>query len=94
MDLEFEWDEDKRAEVIRTRGVDLLYVAQIFNNPILLTRDNRKDYGEERFIALGHVNEEYFALVYTPIEDKVFRLITAWKAGRNGEKKYKARYFK
>lgn len=94
MDLEFEWDEDKRADVIKTRGVDFLYVAQIFNNPTLVNRDDRMDYGEERFIALGHVNEEYFALVYTPIEDKVFRIITAWKAGRNGEKKYKTRFSK
>ncbi|NRA85928.1 MAG: BrnT family toxin [Rhizobiales bacterium] len=92
--MEFEWDEDKRAETIKNRGVDLLYVAQIFNNPTLVKRDDRMDYGEKRFIALGHVEEEYFILVYTPIEDKVFRLITAWKAGRNGEKKYKAHFFK
>lgn len=94
MELEFEWNEDKRTEVIKTRGVDFLYAAQIFDNPTLINRDNRKDYGEERYIALGHVNEEYFIIVYTPIEDNVFRLITAWKAGRNGEKRYKESFSK
>ena len=93
MNLEFEWDEDKRQQVIKNRSVDLLYAAQIFENHTLVRRDNRKDYGEERFIALGHVDEEYFCLVYTIVEDGVFRLITAWKAGRNGEKKYKAHKF-
>lgn len=91
MSLEFEWDEDKRQQVIKARSVDILYAARMFNNPTLVTRDDREDYGEERYIALGHVNQEYFMLVYTPIENNVFRLITAWKAGRNGEKKYKAR---
>ena len=94
MDLEFEWDEDKRQEVIKTRKVDLLYVAQIFENPTITKRDDREDYGEDRYIALGHVGDEYFTLVYTPVEQGVFRLITAWKAGKNGEKRYKTRYTK
>ncbi len=92
MELEFEWDEGKRQEVIKTRNVDILYAAQIFRNPTLVKRDDRQDYGEDRFIALGHVEGEYFTLVYTPIETGVYRLITAWKAGRNGEENYKARF--
>ncbi len=89
--MQFEWDEDKRQEVIREREVDILYAALMFENPVLVRPDDREDYGEERFAALGHVDGEYFTLIYTPRENKT-RLITAWKVGKNGEKEYKKRF--
>lgn len=92
MNLIFEWDEEKRQTVIETRQVDMLYAALIFDHPILIARDKRQDYGEERYIALGHVEEEFFYLVYTPVKENVIRLITAWKAGKHGEKKYKEHF--
>lgn len=90
--MDFEWDENKRREIIASRGVDLLYAALLFDNPYLTKRDDRREYGEQRYIALGHVDGEFFSVVYTPLEPDVFRLITAWKAGRNGERRYKARF--
>ena len=87
-----EWDEQKRQEVINERGVDILYAARMFKNPVVVKSDIRNDYGESRYEALGHVNGEFFVLIYT-MRNKVTRLITAWKAGRNGEKEYKNRFF-
>jgi uncharacterized DUF497 family protein len=86
--MQFDWDEEKRQEVIDKRGVDILYAALIFENQVLVRPDDREDYGEKRFIALGYVEGEFFNVVYTP-KGKRTRLITAWKAGRNGEKRYK-----
>ena len=63
----------------------------MFENPVLVRPDDRKDYGEERFAALGHVDGEYFTLIYTPREHKT-RLIIAWKVGIHGEKEYKKRF--
>ncbi len=88
--MQFEWDEEKRQETISKRNVDILYAALIFENPFLVTLDDREDYGEKRLVALGHVEGEFFNVVYTQKGDKT-RLITAWKAGRNGEKRYKNR---
>jgi len=42
----------------------------------------------KHFAALGHVDGEYYTLIYTPRGDNT-RLITAWKVGKNGEKEYK-----
>ena len=90
--MHFEWDEQKRQEVIDERGVDILYAARIFKNPVLVKPDIRNEYGESRFEALGHVDNEFFVLIYT-MRGKMIRLITAWKAGRNGEKEYKNSLF-
>lgn len=45
-----EWDEEKREKVIKDRGVDFLYAALIFENPVFVARDDRSglDYGEDR----------------------------------------------
>lgn len=85
----FEWDENKRQEVLAKRGVDILYAALIFEGPILTKVDDRQDYGEERLISLGMVEHEVFVVVHTERED-VIRLITAWKGGRQDYEHYQA----
>ncbi|MGE3146815.1 MAG: hypothetical protein AB7K35_14650 [Pseudorhodoplanes sp.] len=48
--MQFEWDEQKRRQVIRQRDVDILYAALIFESDVLTRLDDRRDYGEERLI--------------------------------------------
>lgn len=85
----FEWDQRKREQVIRERGVDLLYAAQIFEGDVLTRIDDREDYGEIRLISLGMVENECFVVVHTRREDAI-RLITAWKGGRDERSQYQA----
>jgi len=88
--VEFEWDETKRAEIYKKRGVDLLEAALIFENDVLEKEDTRRDYGEKRMIALGMADGEVYIVVYT-MRDNVHRLITAWKGGKNDREKYEKR---
>jgi uncharacterized protein len=88
--LDFEWDEDKRQQVIRERGVDILYAAQIFEGDVLTRIDDRKDYGEIRSISIGLVEGECFVVVHT-MRGESLRLVTAWKGGRNDRSEYQAR---
>ncbi len=53
----FEWDERKRESNIKTHDVDFVRAARIFANPVLERLVDREDYGEERWIALGHWEE-------------------------------------
>lgn len=86
--MKFEWDEDKRQDVIRERGVDLLKAARIFEGFTLTMQDTREDYGEPRYISLGLVSDVPYIVVHTPRDNRT-RLITAWKGGQNDYKKYK-----
>jgi uncharacterized protein len=56
MDLEFEWDEDKRASNLSKHGVDFLRVALMFESATVEDIDDREEYDEERIIALGQVD--------------------------------------
>lgn len=86
-EMEFEWDEEKRLQVLDTRNLDILEAALIFEGEVITRKDEREDYGEERFISLGLVDGEAYIVVHTE-RNGVTRLITAWKGGRNDFRKY------
>ncbi|MEM6359633.1 MAG: BrnT family toxin [Bacteroidota bacterium] len=87
--MSFEWDEKKRNRNIEIHGVDFQLAAAIFLHPVIETVDNRNHYGETRIEALGVINDEYFTIIYT-WRNQSRRIISAWKAGRNGKRRYKA----
>ena len=87
--MSLEWDENKRQRNIAERGVDFRLAGQIFENPIIETEDRREDYGEVRYRALGHVDDDFFVVVYT-WRGKNRRIISAWKVGGDGKRRYQA----
>lgn len=93
MPFTFEWDEVKRRKILEDRGVDLLDAALIFEKggEIIEWRDERRDYGEDRIIAVGYADNAPYQVVYTWRRGNI-RLITAWKISHEDFKKYKARY--
>ena len=80
--MSFEWDEAKRRANLQKHGVDFIDAAKIFLNPVLERVDDREDYGEERWIALGTYESAYFVIIYT-WRGESRRIISAWKAGRH-----------
>lgn len=83
----FEWDEKKRAANLANHGVDFRVAAGIFAGPVIEAPDDRQDYGEQRYRALGCVAGQYFVVVYT-WRGEHRRLISAWKAGRDERERY------
>ena len=83
----FEWDENKRIRNIKKHGVDFILAAGVFSNPVLEVIDERNDYGEVRIRALGVIKGHYLTVVYT-WRGNTRRIISAWKVGQNGKRKY------
>jgi len=86
----FERDEEKRQQNLLKRGVDLLYAAINFAALTLRVEDDRQDYGETRYLALGIAGEDIFAVVYTHRGDNI-RLISARKARKKEDERYQNR---
>jgi uncharacterized DUF497 family protein len=63
--LEFEWDEAKRFSNLRKHGVDFVRVLDFDWETAVRFEDNRRPYGEERWLALGKIGERLHTLVYT-----------------------------
>ena len=88
--MRFEWDPAKRIANARRHGVDFELAARIFDGPVLERQDDRLDYGETRWIAVGMVNAMELTVCYTD-RRKVRRIISARKAnGAEREAFYRA----
>lgn len=83
----FQWDEAKSAANETKHGISFLQAAQIFRGSLLKRPDDRKDYGEQRFIALGVFDGEVLRVVFTERGGDI-RLISAWRAGKHDRKRY------
>ena len=79
--MEFEWDDAKSERNRRERGFDFATAALIFDGPVQTTFDDRRDYSEERVIAIGEINGEVVVVVYTD-RGQVRRIISARRANR------------
>lgn len=86
----FEWDEEKRQQNLLKHDVDFLYAAVIFEGDVIKIVDDRQDYGETRYLALGMVADDIFAVVYTMRGENI-RLISARKARKKEYERYQNR---
>ena len=85
--IEFEWDSDKNKANIDKYGLSFENVIRAFSEPMLKRLDDRRDYGEERWIALGKVDGLVIVVVYTDRAGRV-RIISARRANANERKAY------
>jgi len=86
--IDFEWDENKAISNIEKHGVSFEQAQYIFlDAKRLIVEDNRFDYREERFIALGCIDGRIHVVVYTE-KNSVIRLISARKANNREQKRY------
>lgn len=87
-ELEFEWDESKAKLNLEKHGVSFLTAAAIFLHERLERIDDREDYGEMRWVALGRVQTEVYRVVYTWRDENLVRIISAQKASTHEEETY------
>ena len=85
----FEWDDGRGRENIIKHGCDFVRAAMIFENPVIAEIDSRKQYGETRHRSLGYVEDEFYIVIYA-WRGKARRIISAWKAGEDGKRRYQA----
>jgi uncharacterized DUF497 family protein len=75
----YAWHERKRVSNLRKHGVDFAIVQNFDFETALVLRDNRKNYGEERYRAYGTINGRLHALVFTRREGRI-RVISLRKS--------------
>jgi uncharacterized protein len=51
--MQFAWDGEKCKKNIETHGIDFVDAAEIFSIPMAVIQDDRKSYGESRYIGIG-----------------------------------------
>ncbi len=69
--------EAKARSNLEKHGVSFLTAATIFSNERLERIDDREDYGELRWIALGRVGIELYRVVFTWRSEDLVRIVSA-----------------
>jgi uncharacterized DUF497 family protein len=86
--MRYTWDEDKAARNLRVHGISFENAARIFEGPTLERLDDRFEYLETRWYAIGLVEGRPVTVIFTDVDNETRRIISAWKAEKYEEKAY------
>jgi uncharacterized DUF497 family protein len=89
--IAIEVDSAKDAINQRKHGVALAAAALLFDGPILRQPDDRFNYGEDRWLAVGRIGDQVFAACYT-MRGRVYRIISLRPASRKEREAYAQAY--
>ncbi len=86
-----EFDEAKRDVTLRVRGLDMARAGEVFEGSTLTVEDDRRDYGEHRFITVGFLDGAMVVVVWT-LRSDARRIISMRKANERERELYYPRF--
>ena len=89
--MRIEFDDTKRARTFAVRRLDMARAAAVFEGATLTVEDDRRDYGEGRFITIGFLDDVMVVLVWTPRDDSR-RIISIRRANERERQLYDPRF--
>lgn len=85
--MKYIWDPQKNAANIAKHGFDFRDTAAVFERAVLVRTDRRKDYGEDRHVAIGTFEDLILTVVYTDREGER-RIISVRQSNRKERRAY------
>ncbi len=86
--MRYTWDVDKASQNLRAHKVTFEDAVKIFDGPTLERLDDRFDYPDERWYAIGLAEGRPVTVIYTDLDEETRRIISAWKAEKHEQKAY------
>ena len=87
--MKCQWDEAKNKKNVLRHGIDFNDVPSMFLGPMVTFLDNRKDYGEDRWIGIGILKTILAVVVFTEPDDDTIRIVSTRKALKHEEQIYR-----
>ena len=89
MSLRFEWSDAKAESNYAKHGVSFELATEVFRDPFAAGFvDDRRDYGEPRYVMIGTAGEHILYVVYAEPEEDLIRLISARRATKHEQEAY------
>jgi uncharacterized protein len=86
--MKFEWDERKNELNIGKHGFDFADACRVFDLPMVVDFDDRSDYGEDRWVGTGILDERIVVVVFTEPDRETTRIISLRKALSHERRNY------
>ena len=90
--MKFIWDRRKNEANIRKHELDFADTYTVFESPMLVGLDEREEYGEDRWIGIGLMENRVVVIVFTEPEEDTIRVISFRKATTNERNNYEQEY--
>ena len=88
--MKIDYDPAKRDLTLTRRGLDMARAEEVFENDNLTFPDLRADYGEDRRITFGYLDERLIVMVWT-VRGTVRRIISLRKANEREQERHAGR---
>lgn len=89
--MPIQFDPAKREATLEARGLDMVRAGEVFAGATLTVEDDRRDYGEDRFITIGFLDGAMVVLVWT-LREGAHRIISLRKANEREQTLYGPRF--
>ena len=90
--MKFEWDKRKNQSNIEKHRLDFADAPKVFEAPMQVKLDERKDYGQDRWIGIGLMDMRVVVIVFTEPKENTIRVISFRKATTDERKRYEQAY--
>ncbi len=88
--MKLSWDETKRRWTMQERGLDFADAEEVLMGGQYTLLDDRREYGEKRFITAGYLDNRFVVVTWTP-RDGGRRIISMRYGHGQEEARYKKR---
>jgi hypothetical protein len=88
--MDFEWNEKKRLVNIKKHGFDFIRAEDVLDGTHVVV-PSRREGNEPRFLAVGKIDGQFAAVVYTIRGDR-YRIISIRSARHDERRRYQEIY--
>ena len=90
--MKFIWDRRKNEANVNKHELGFADAYKVFESPMLENLDNREEYGEDRWIGIGLMENRVVVIVFTEPEEDIIRVISFRKATTDESEKYEQEF--
>ena len=69
--MRIEFDAAKRTAALEARGLDMARAEEVLTGATLTVEDDRRSYGEDRFITIGFLDGTMVVVNWTPATERI-----------------------
>ena len=90
--MKYIWDRQKNETNVKKHELDFADAYKVFESPMLVDLDKREEYGEDRWIGVGLMENRVVVVVFTEPDEDTIRIISFRKATLSEKENYEQEF--
>ena len=90
--MKFIWDRRKNEANVKKHELDFADAYKVFELPMLVNLDEREEYGEDRWLGIGFMENRAVVIVFTEPDEETIRVLSFRKATTDEKNNYEQEF--